>query len=118
MANGIGKCLREWGINKIFTVTIYNASSNYVMVKELSKHLTKMGTNLKNADHLLVRCMEHIMNLVVQDGLKESYLSIERVRHSVRYVRQYPTRLKMLKESCDDEQLSCKKYLFLDISTR
>ncbi|XP_019244340.1 PREDICTED: zinc finger BED domain-containing protein RICESLEEPER 1-like [Nicotiana attenuata] len=94
MANGIGRCLREWGINKIFIVTVDNASSNDVTIKELSKQLTKMGTNLTNGTHLHVRCMDHIMNLVVQDGLKESSVSIERVRHAVRYVRQSPARLK------------------------
>ncbi|XP_060182751.1 zinc finger BED domain-containing protein RICESLEEPER 2-like [Lycium barbarum] len=118
MANGISRCLREWGINKIFTVTVDNASSNDVTVKELSKQLTKMGTNLMNGNHLHVRCMAHIMNLVVQDGLKECSLYIERVRHAIRYVRQSPARLKRFKESCDDEQLSCKKSLCLDVPTR
>ncbi|XP_070041520.1 zinc finger BED domain-containing protein DAYSLEEPER-like [Nicotiana tomentosiformis] len=41
-----------------------------------------MGTNLMNGNHLHVRCMAHIMNLVVQDDLKESSVSIERVRHA------------------------------------
>nr|XP_016441715.1 PREDICTED: zinc finger BED domain-containing protein RICESLEEPER 2-like [Nicotiana tabacum] len=118
MANGICRCLREWGINKIFTVTVDNASSNDVTVKELSKQLTKMGTNLMNGNHLHVRCMAHIMNLVVQDSLKESSVSIERVRHAVRYVRQSPARLKRFQECFDDEQLNCKKTLCLDIPTR
>nr|XP_016512348.1 PREDICTED: zinc finger BED domain-containing protein RICESLEEPER 2-like [Nicotiana tabacum] len=118
MANGICRCLREWGINKIFTVTVDNASSNDVTVKELSKQLTKMGTNLMNGNHLHVRCMAHIMNLVVQDGLKESSVSIERVRHAVRYVRQSPARLKRFQECFDDEQLNCKKTLCLDVPTR
>ncbi|XP_016467067.2 zinc finger BED domain-containing protein RICESLEEPER 2-like [Nicotiana tabacum] len=118
MANGISRCLREWGINKIFTVTVDNASSNDVTVKELSKQLTKMGTNLMNGNHLHVRCMAHIMNLVVQDSLKESSVSIERVRHAVRYVRQSPARLKRFQECFDDEQLNCKKTLCLDIRTR
>ncbi|XP_018622678.1 zinc finger BED domain-containing protein RICESLEEPER 2-like [Nicotiana tomentosiformis] len=119
MANGIGRCLREWGINKIFTITVDNASSNDVTVKELSKQLTKMGTNLMNGNHLHVRCMAHIMNLVVRDGLKESSVSIERVRHAVRYVRQSPARLKRFQECFDDEQLNCKKKrLCLDVPTR
>ncbi|XP_070043240.1 zinc finger BED domain-containing protein RICESLEEPER 2-like [Nicotiana tomentosiformis] len=118
MANGIGRCLREWGINKIFTVTVDNASSNDVTIKELSKQLTKMGTNLMNGNHLHIRCMAHIMNLVVQDGLKESSVSIERVRHAVRYVRQSPARLKRFQECFDDEQLNCKKTLCLDVPTR
>ncbi|XP_075083479.1 zinc finger BED domain-containing protein RICESLEEPER 2-like [Nicotiana tabacum] len=83
MANGIGRCLREWGINKIFIVTVNNASSNYV-----------------------------------PDGLKESPVSIERVRHAVRYVRQSLARLKRFQEYFEDEQLNCKKPLCLDVPTR
>ncbi|XP_070045247.1 uncharacterized protein [Nicotiana tomentosiformis] len=115
MANGIGRCLREWGINKIFIVIVDNASSNDVTVKELSKQLTKLGTNLLNSNHLHVRCMAHITNLMVQDGLKESSVSIECVRHAVRYVRQSPVRLKRFQECFDDEQLNyCS---LLDTST-
>ncbi|KAM3306271.1 hypothetical protein P3S67_013141 [Capsicum chacoense] len=62
--------------------------------------------------------MAHIMNLIIQDGLKESSLSIEHVRHVVRYVRQSLVRLKRFQESCDDEQLSCKESLCLDVPTR
>ncbi|XP_019238739.1 PREDICTED: zinc finger BED domain-containing protein RICESLEEPER 2-like [Nicotiana attenuata] len=118
MANSIGRCLRERGLNKIFTVTVDNASSNDVTTKELSKQLTKMRTNLMNGTHLHVRCMAHIMNLVVQDGFKESSVSIERVRHAVRYVGQSPARLKRFQECFDDEQLNCKKTLCLDVPTR
>ncbi|XP_055830975.1 zinc finger BED domain-containing protein RICESLEEPER 2-like [Solanum dulcamara] len=103
---------------EVETFEVDNASSNDVTVKELSKQLTKMGTNLMNGNHLHVRCMAHIMNLVVQDGLKECSLSIERVRHAVRYVRQFPARLKRFQESFDDEQLNCKKSLCLDVPTR
>ncbi|XP_075091792.1 zinc finger BED domain-containing protein RICESLEEPER 1-like [Nicotiana tabacum] len=45
-----------------------------------------MGTNLMNGNHLHVRCMDYIMNLVVHDGLEESSLSIERVRWNSTYL--------------------------------
>nr|XP_009770684.1 PREDICTED: zinc finger BED domain-containing protein RICESLEEPER 3-like [Nicotiana sylvestris] len=45
MANSIVNCLKEWGLQKIFTITVDNASSNDVTVKELYKKLTKWGTN-------------------------------------------------------------------------
>ncbi|XP_070020735.1 zinc finger BED domain-containing protein RICESLEEPER 2-like [Nicotiana sylvestris] len=77
-----------------------------------------MGTNLMNGTHLHVRCMAHIMNLVVQDGLKESSVSIERVRHAVRYVRQSPARLKRFQECFDAEQLNSKKTSCLDVPSR
>ncbi|XP_075109234.1 zinc finger BED domain-containing protein RICESLEEPER 2-like [Nicotiana tabacum] len=77
-----------------------------------------MGTNLMNGTHLHVRCMAHIMNLVVQDGLKESSVSIERVRHAMRYVRQSPARLKRFQECFDAEQLNSKKTSCLDVPSR
>lgn len=43
MANEVSKCLREWGLDKIFTTTVDNASSNDVTVKELSKIFTNEG---------------------------------------------------------------------------
>ncbi|KAH0743222.1 hypothetical protein KY290_031215 [Solanum tuberosum] len=92
MANEIIKYLRDWGLDKIFTITVDNASSNDVTVKELSKIFTKRAINFMNGEHLHVRCMTHILNLVVQDGLKVSVVSIERVRKAVKYIRLSPVR--------------------------
>ncbi|XP_070019485.1 zinc finger BED domain-containing protein RICESLEEPER 2-like [Nicotiana tabacum] len=117
MANSIINCLKEWGLQKIFTVTDDNASSNDVTVKELSKKLTKWGTNSMNGKYLHVRCMSHIMNLVVQDGIKESTVSIERIRQAVRYIGQSPARWKKFQECCDEGNL-VRKSLCLDVPTR
>ncbi|KAM3217358.1 hypothetical protein P3L10_026801 [Capsicum annuum] len=43
----ITKCLLDWGIDKVFTVTVDNASSNNIAVKELSKQFNKWGTKLR-----------------------------------------------------------------------
>ncbi|KAH0642014.1 hypothetical protein KY290_033621 [Solanum tuberosum] len=71
MAACITNCLLEWGLDNVFTITVDNASSNDVTVKEMFKQLSNWGTNIMNGDHLHVRCMAHILNLIVQDGLKE-----------------------------------------------
>ncbi|KAH0636460.1 hypothetical protein KY289_036375 [Solanum tuberosum] len=71
MAACITNCLLEWGLDNVFTITVDNASSNDVTVKEMSKQLSNWGTNIMDGDHLHVRCMAHILNLIVQDGLKE-----------------------------------------------
>nr|XP_016433515.1 PREDICTED: zinc finger BED domain-containing protein RICESLEEPER 2-like [Nicotiana tabacum] len=76
MANGIGRCLREWGINKIFTITVDNASSNDMTVKELSKQLTKMETNLMNGTHLHMRCIDVPCN--VPTRWNSTYLMLRR----------------------------------------
>ncbi|KAM3238296.1 zinc finger BED domain-containing protein RICESLEEPER 2-like [Capsicum annuum] len=118
MANEISKCLRDWGIDKIFTITVDNVSSNDVTVKELAKIFTKRGTNFMNGQHLHVRCMAHIINLIVQDGLKMTGVSIEKVRKAVKYIRQSPARCKRFQEYCEDVDINSKKSLCLDVSTR
>ncbi|KAH0724986.1 hypothetical protein KY284_000851 [Solanum tuberosum] len=94
-----------------------NAGSNSVAITELSKQLTKWGTNLMGGSHLHIRCMAHIVNLIVQDGTKEANVSIERVRQAVKYIRQSPARWKKFQECCKDENLT-KKFLCLDVPTR
>ncbi|KAF3619557.1 hypothetical protein FXO38_32863 [Capsicum annuum] len=118
MANEISKCLSDWGTDKNFTITVDNASSNDVTVKELAKIFTKRGTNFMNGEHLHVKCMAHIINLIVQDGLKVIGVSIKKVRKAVKYIRQSPARCKRFQECCEDVDLNSKKSLCLDVSTR
>ncbi|XP_060194985.1 zinc finger BED domain-containing protein RICESLEEPER 2-like [Lycium barbarum] len=96
----ISKCLLDWSLEKVITVTVDNASSNDVAVKEWSKQFSKWGTNM------------------MEDGLKEVGDSVKRVRQVVRYIRQSPTRLNKFKECCELEKTICKKSLCLDVPTR
>ncbi|CAN4105445.1 unnamed protein product [Withania somnifera] len=86
MAASITKCLLDWGLDNVFTITVDNASSN------------DRGTNIMEGQHLHVRCMAHILNLIVQDGLKEIGKSIKRVRQAVKYIKQSPQRIAKFKE--------------------
>jgi hypothetical protein len=65
-----------------------------------------------------MRCIAHIINLVVQDGLKEMNMSITRVRGAVKYVKQTPKRLQKFKECVAMEKINSKTLLCLDVSTR
>uniref|UniRef100_A0A1S4CEB8 Zinc finger BED domain-containing protein RICESLEEPER 2-like n=1 Tax=Nicotiana tabacum TaxID=4097 RepID=A0A1S4CEB8_TOBAC len=118
LASGVAKCLLEWGVDKVFTVIVDNANSNDVMVKELSKQFTRWNTNLMEGKHVHVRCMAHINNLVVQDGLRVGSVSVERIRQAIRYIRQSPARWKKFKECCDLDKITSKKSLCLDVPTR
>ncbi|XP_055803527.1 zinc finger BED domain-containing protein RICESLEEPER 1-like [Solanum dulcamara] len=118
MARCISKCLLDCKLEKIITITVDNASSNDVMVKELHKQIVNWGSNMKCGNHLHVRCMAHILNLIVQDGLKEVGPSIKRVRQMVKYVRQSPARIRKFKECCELKNINSKKSLCLDVPTR
>nr|KJB76715.1 hypothetical protein B456_012G102500 [Gossypium raimondii] len=94
----IEKCLLNWGIDKLFTVTVDNASSNDVAIGYLRKKFNPRGGLVQNGKYLHMRCMAHIVNLIVVEGLKEMNKSVERVKGAVRYVRQSPARLQKFKE--------------------
>ncbi|KAL1142179.1 hypothetical protein V6Z11_A11G079900 [Gossypium hirsutum] len=112
------KYLLNWGIDKLFTVTVDNASSNDVAIGYLRKKFNPRGGLVQNDKYLHMRCMTHIVNLIVVEGLKEMNKSVERVRGAVRYVRQSPARLQKFKESVVVEKIKCKNMLCLDVCTR
>ena len=65
-----------------------------------------------------MRCFAHILNLVVNEGLKDANLVIKRVRKAVRYVRNSLARLRKFKENSDLVGVQCKSCLSLDVPTR
>ncbi|CAN1846000.1 Putative AC transposase [Linum perenne] len=58
------ECLEEWD-----TVTLDNASANDVACTFLKDKLETWVTSFMNGRYLHVRCVAHIVNLVVNDGL-------------------------------------------------
>nr|KJB30382.1 hypothetical protein B456_005G140200 [Gossypium raimondii] len=114
----IEKCLLNWGIDKLFTVTVDNASSNDVAIGYLRKKFNPRGGLVQNGKYLHMRCMAHIVNLIVVEGLKAKNKFVERVRGAVRYLRQSPARLQKFKECVVVEKIECKKMLCLDVCTR
>lgn len=118
VGKAIEKCLLEWGIDDVFTVTVDNASSNDVAVSYLKQKIQNWGKAVLGGKWMHVRCVAHIVNLVVNDGLKRIGESIECIRKAVRYVRQSPARLRKFKECAEIEKIECKKLLSLDVCTR
>jgi hypothetical protein len=58
----IKNCLLYWGIDKILTITIDNASSNSVTISYLKNVMKDWPTNILPNEHLQVRCCAHIVN--------------------------------------------------------
>ncbi|KAL8459690.1 hypothetical protein ACS0TY_036982 [Phlomoides rotata] len=65
-----------------------------------------------------MRCIAHIINLVVTDWLKEIGESVKKIRNSVRYMRPSPARLKKFKECVEHEKIKSNSLLCLDVATR
>jgi len=53
----IESCLLEWGIDKVFTITVDNASSNDLVISYLKKKLNNWGGLVLNGDYFHVRLL-------------------------------------------------------------
>ncbi|KZV39550.1 zinc finger BED domain-containing protein RICESLEEPER 2-like [Dorcoceras hygrometricum] len=114
----IENCLRDWGIDRIFTITVDNASSNDVAINNFRRKMANWDSTILKRDHIHMRCVAHIINLIVVDGLKDISESVTRVRDAVKYVKQSPARLNKFKECAKLEKIESKSSLCLDVSTR
>ncbi|GKV49579.1 hypothetical protein SLEP1_g56319 [Rubroshorea leprosula] len=114
------RCLKDWGIEEVYALTVDNASSNGGVVRVLRNALTKWGTAVLGAQDLHMRCAAHIINLVVGDGVNEEEMhkSVTAVKAAVKYIRQNPLRLKRFKVAVEFEDIETKKGLCLDVPTR
>ncbi|XP_010266972.1 PREDICTED: zinc finger BED domain-containing protein RICESLEEPER 2-like [Nelumbo nucifera] len=118
IGKAVEKCLIEWEIDKVFTITVDNASSNNVAITYLKRKISNWETYILDVKLLHMRCIAHIINLVVNDGLKEMGKSISCAREAVRYVRQSSARLQKFKEFVKVEKIQSKSLLYLNVSTR
>ena len=85
MVDVIFKCLMAWEIeDKVFYVSIDNASYNDSCLKNLKENLSLSRKLVLNGDLFHVRCCTHILNLLVQDGLSKIKDIIQNVRESVK----------------------------------
>lgn len=110
------KCLTEWGLERVMTVTVDNASANDTGIAYLRRHLGR--THIAKGNFLHMRCAAHIINLIVRDGLKEVDISVKCVRGAIRYIKDGTSRLVKFKEIAEEEGLNTKAFLKLDVPTR
>ncbi|XP_019158830.1 PREDICTED: zinc finger BED domain-containing protein RICESLEEPER 2-like [Ipomoea nil] len=118
IAKALESCLLEWGIKNVFTVTLDNASSNDTAMGFFKSKLLSWGSSSVKVQYMHMRCIAHILNLVVQDGLKFADESVKRVRGAVRWVRNSPARLTKFREFAELFGVEAKSALHLDVPTR
>ncbi|XP_042400218.1 zinc finger BED domain-containing protein RICESLEEPER 2-like [Zingiber officinale] len=114
----LNKCLVKWGIeNKVWSITVDNASYNDVVVRMLKDNLSYKNNLPLSGKLFHVRCCAHILNLLVQDGLSEIQDIFFNVRESVKHIAASETHVNIFSEISKQLKLSSKK-LVLDCCTR
>ncbi|KAK0597141.1 hypothetical protein LWI29_022166 [Acer saccharum] len=93
LSNKINSLLFEWGIEKkLFSITLDNASANKSFVDILRNQLNFRGALLMSGKFFHVRCCAHILNLIVQDGLREIDESVLKIQECIKYMKGSPAR--------------------------
>ncbi|KAK3225169.1 hypothetical protein Dsin_005031 [Dipteronia sinensis] len=119
LAHKINTLLCEWGIEKkIFSITLDNASSNKSFVDLLRSQLNLKKALVCNGEFLHIRCCAHIVNLIVQDGLKEIDEVVLKIRECIRYIRGSQARKQTFLGCCKNVFLDSKMGLKQDVPTR
>ncbi|XP_042008263.1 zinc finger BED domain-containing protein RICESLEEPER 2-like [Salvia splendens] len=111
-------CLREWGIEKMFSIVVDNASSNDSAIDYLKKKLHIENTLQLDGKYMHLRCACHILNLIVKDGLKELNYAIKSIRNVVVFIHSSPSRLSKFREYAVLAKFSCMSTVPMDVKTR
>ncbi|XP_074294091.1 zinc finger BED domain-containing protein RICESLEEPER 2-like [Silene latifolia] len=118
IANLLDNCFKSWGLDdKVFTLTVDNASSNDTACVELKRLLQKKPNTFGKGIYLQMRCVAHIINLIVWDGLNKNKKSINKVRYAVKFVKSSPARLEFFKDVAK-KYTKCELSLSMDVPTR
>nr|GEV42870.1 zinc finger BED domain-containing protein RICESLEEPER 2-like [Tanacetum cinerariifolium] len=125
IGRAVEKCLLDWGISNVLTISTSSASSYDAAIDYLK---TRLVNKVLDCKFLHLKCIIDFINDLVKDGLNLYPESVARVREAVRYVRGSPTRVEMLKE-CSRERsgefgdfakenlMKTTSFLFLDSPT-
>ncbi|KAF7801124.1 zinc finger BED domain-containing protein RICESLEEPER 2-like [Senna tora] len=120
LSNTILNCLKEWSLEKkVFSLTLDNASSNDNMQDILKRQLCLNEDLLCDGDYFHIRCSAHILNLIVQEGLKVASDALHKIRESVKYVKASDGRMQKF-DDCVRESGGVETGLGvrLDVTTR
>ncbi|RZB96104.1 putative AC transposase [Glycine soja] len=119
IGKALEKCLKEWEITKICTITVHNADTENLASSYLIQNMCGWnGTTLLNGEHVHLRCCTHILNSIVSDGLQEMDCCIARIRAACKYVRSFSSRYACFKRCANGANINCDQMIVLDEPTK
>ncbi|KAL5705581.1 cellulase [Ranunculus cassubicifolius] len=116
----IEQCLIEWKVEKIMCISVDNASANKVAIDWLVGKMRNWPRSplILEGKYIMVRCLAHVLNLVVKDGLARMDNSVASIRKAVKFVRSSPARFEYFKKCMHAEKIDGSGILVMDVATR
>ncbi|CAI9264363.1 unnamed protein product [Lactuca saligna] len=115
MARELLICINEWGMKNVTTMTVDNAKTNDATINIIVKELPSI---YENGKHFHVRCMAHIINLVVKMGLNHKVYHVKSIQDAVKYIRASPQQIKTFKQAMKDVAVESQRFLCGETPTR
>ncbi|PLW42976.1 hypothetical protein PCASD_04726 [Puccinia coronata f. sp. avenae] len=112
-------------LSKLRFITLDNASSNNLAVTRLKQFVTDRTRNANpqltpaNSGYFHVRCLAHVINLVVKEGITKVNNAMHRLRESVLYIHGSAGRLEAFNHALVASSLNPKiRHPSKDVPTR
>ena len=111
--------LKEWGLDgKTFSMTVDNASAMDVMISLLKSDLNSSSQLPCDGKFFHVRCSAHVLNLIVQAGLKVVHGCVIKLRDTAKYIDHSDARLTRFDQCVKDVGSDFVGKLCLDMPVR
>uniref|UniRef100_A0A803N7J4 Uncharacterized protein n=1 Tax=Chenopodium quinoa TaxID=63459 RepID=A0A803N7J4_CHEQI len=117
----VSLCLAKWKIDgKVGSFTLDNASYNNTMANQIKRQLVRNGKELLfSGEYFQIRCCCHIINLIVQDGLKLIDSVVDKIRAIGKHLRySIPKKKKFYEIAQQTYHLDPKKRIRGDCCVR
>ncbi|XP_076918112.1 zinc finger BED domain-containing protein RICESLEEPER 1-like isoform X1 [Bidens hawaiensis] len=113
----IEKCLHDWGINNVLTISATNTSLNNAAISYLG---TRLVNPVLDGKFLRLKCFTDFTTIMIKQVFKDYDKWIVRVRAAVRYMLESPDRIKKFEDFARQHMMpsdSCLTRDTLDIPT-
>jgi hypothetical protein len=88
------------------------------MQNHLKTHFRVQGNLMCDGEFFHIRCSAHVLNLIVQEGLKIASEVLHKIRESVKYIKGFVGRMLNFKDYVEDAGINVWGGLRFDVSTR
>ncbi|CAL5001121.1 unnamed protein product [Urochloa decumbens] len=119
MFNEVLKFIQEWNIeDKIFAITLDNASNNNAMVRLLRSNPIEKHMLCGKGKLFHHRCAAHIINLICKAGFEIINPIVHKIRESVKFIHGSTSRKQKFEEIIKQLGITYRRRPNIDIATR